>query len=202
MKMGRLSAAVQNIPTAMGFSWKECLQAGSISNSLNIFTMMNRRNWNVPYHTLLTQPLSCLPERYLCWRLARLQHLKQKKFSYRIYHEYLSDCILCEDGRMCYTDGQNRKNPPPCTLQAVMPQRILECYIDKPSFLLEMIKRNEKHLVCKELLTVRGQEKCTNPSKGLCPSAFSIVPKDFLNDMKEIFETMSSKAIQYHETHD
>ena len=27
--------------------------------------------------------------------------LETEKFSYRIYHEYLSDCILCEDGRMC-----------------------------------------------------------------------------------------------------
>ena len=125
--------------------------------------------------------------------------LETEDFSYRIYFEYLSDYILCEDGRMCYANGQSRKLPPPCTLQAVMPQRILECYIDKPSFLLEMIKCNEKHLNCKELLTVRVQEKCPNPSNGLCPSAFSIVPKDFLNDMKEVFETMSANAIQYHE---
>ena len=41
---------------------------------------MNRRDWNVPYHILLTQPPSCLTERYLCRRLARLQNLKQKIF--------------------------------------------------------------------------------------------------------------------------
>ncbi len=128
--------------------------------------------------------------------------LETEKFSYRIYHEYLPDCILCEEGRMCYADGQSRKFPPPCTLQPVMPQRILECYINKPLFLLEMTKCNEKHLDCKELLTVRVQEKCTNPSKGLYPSAFSIVSKDFLNDMKEVFETMSAKAIQYSKKHD
>ena len=123
--------------------------------------------------------------------------LEDEIISYETCHCYLDNRIIVGKGDMLYPQGVNRrgeKTKIPYTLWLMSPHYIkANWYLKRPDYLTKMIERYEEELKMQEEYPLRDNIQLSQVIR-LSPAIYPdipIIPQEFLDEVKEIFETMT-----------
>ena len=123
--------------------------------------------------------------------------LENEWFNCETCHCYLGNRIIVGSGRMYYSEDLNKVKKLPYSLCVMSPHYIEHnWYLKRPDYLTKMIESYEEELRKQEQNPLCLKAKLAHRvqlSPELYPNTPPRIPRAFLNEVKEIFETMSGK---------